>query len=86
MEEREQPSEIHTLSLIDLAACLVVALGLIFSINLTLDWLGRQVGSNLMELGRRRDLGFVLSLGLGLYLTHKVAGWVGFKPKRKSER
>ena len=26
-----------------------------------------------MEWGRRRDLGFVLSLGFGLYLTHKIA-------------
>jgi len=86
MEKQEESPATYTISLVELAAYLVVAVCLIFSINLALDWLGRQLESNIMELGRRRDLGFVLSLCSGLYLTHKVAGWAGFLPKKKSGR
>jgi len=84
MDKREDLSEVQTIGVVELAALLTVALCLIFTINLALDWLGRQLGSDIMEWGRRRDLGFVLSLGFGLYLTHKIAAWAGFRPKRKS--
>ena len=80
--KRDEPTDRQTITAIELIAYLVVGLCSIFTINLALDWAGRQLGSDIMEIGRRRDLGFVLSLVLGLLLTRKVAAWTGFTPKK----
>ena len=79
----EQESAPNAITAVEVIAYVVVALCLIFAINLALDWVGRQLGTDIMEVGRRRDLGFVLSLILGLLLTRKVAAWAGFTPLRK---
>ena len=68
---------------VEVAAYLITALCIIFTINIVLDWLGGKLGTGIMDVGRRHDLGFVLSLFLGLYLTHKVAAWAGFRQRRK---
>jgi hypothetical protein len=78
----DEPTERKTITAIEVVAYLVVGLCFIFTINLALDWVGRQLGSDIMEIGRGRDLGFVLSLVLGLMLTREVAAWAGFTPKK----
>ncbi len=79
----DDQSERQSITIVEVAAYLVLALCLVFAIDIILAWAGRQLGTDIMEVGRRHDLGFLLSLGLGLFLTHKIAAKAGFRPRKK---
>ena len=81
--EPGRQGEHHRITPVEVVAYLITALCIIFTIDIVLDWPGRKLGTDIMDVGRRHDLGFVLSLLLGLYLTRKVAVWAGFRQRRK---
>ena len=64
--EPDSHGERPTISPVEVVAYLITALCITFTINIVLDWLGRKLGTGIMDVGRRHDLGFVLSLFLGL--------------------
>ena len=76
----------RTIQPVELVCYVVLGFCLIMTLDLALDWAGRRWSIDILELGRRRDLGFVIALVAGLWLNNRIASALGLKPlRRRSE-